>query len=299
MENSDYLLVDGTNLAFRGFYAVKNLSRKDGLATNAIYGFISSLWSLENVLKAENKVIFFDCGRSKSRMEILPDYKANRPPTPDEFKIQIPWIKKISELLGYHVIEREGIEADDLIGSWAKKISNEQQTCAIASSDKDLMQLVDSFVSQYVPADWKKFTQTDVFEKMGVLPTQIVDFLSLVGDSADNFNGIQGVGPKTAATWLNKYSSINCLLENSNSVKPERFQQILKNSTELITRNVKLATLQTNHFSTSDEQLYSIKKLPSANLISVLKELELNSLLKKANERITTNTLVNQQQELF
>lgn len=288
MFKTDYALVDGTHLAFRNFYAVKNLSRKDGFPTNALYGFVGSLWNLENKVQINHKIIFFDRGRSKKRLEILSEYKANRPPAPENFKIQLPWIKRLSQLLGYTLIEKEGVEADDLIGAWAERISREGKNGLIISADKDLMQCINKNIQQLVPenSEWSQLGIKEVEKKFGVHPNQMVDFLALTGDNIDHFRGVDGVGPKTAAGWLKTYGSIEILLHNLSNLKPERFRALLETSKNLLLRNQMLVKLETANLI-SEVDWISAQKMHETieELIQALQELELHSLVKRAYER--------------
>lgn len=227
-----YVIVDGNNLAFRCFYGVKQLSNQQQLPVNAIYGFVNSILSLGQTVNYQQLIVCFDCSRSERRLQLLGEYKANRSATPEEFKVQLPYIKQIIPLLGGICFEKKGVEADDLIGALCATSSENKQTAVIVSADKDLMQCVNSFVSQLVPSNqgWTLLDPMGVFNKMQVHPEQIVDFLALMGDNADNYPGIQGVGPKTAAKWLAVYGTLNNLLEKVDTLTPERFRHVLCNS---------------------------------------------------------------------
>lgn len=245
MNASHFLLVDGTNLAFRSFYGIQYLSNSQQLPVNAIYGFFNSLLTLAQTHSFERAIICFDCGHSTARTDILDTYKKNRAPTPDDFKKQLPYIKELIPLFGWVCCERIGIEADDLIATWAQLATQRQQSVAIVSADKDLMQCVTDTVHQIVPNSngWYSLDPAGVVEKVGVYPHQIVDYLALIGDSADNYLGLPGVGPKTAAKWLNAYQSIDGIYAHLSTVKPERFQSVLSQSRTLIERNQSLARL--------------------------------------------------------
>ncbi|MDR0755299.1 MAG: hypothetical protein LBE99_00035, partial [Puniceicoccales bacterium] len=139
---TDYLLIDGTNLVFRSFYGVKHLSDASTPPVNAIYGFVNTLWSLEQWIQYRHLWIFFDCSRSIRRTQLLPDYKANRATTPEALKQQLPLLRQLIPHLGGHILEKMGVEADDLLGTLAQKISQNNGKAVIVSADKDLMQCV-------------------------------------------------------------------------------------------------------------------------------------------------------------
>ena len=225
-----FLLVDGNNLAFRCFYGVAPLTNAQGMPVQAIYGFLHSLQILEIQLRPDVTIVCFDGGRCQKRLQLAADYKGNRAPTPDDFKVQMPYIKQATTLSGMLCCEKEGIEADDLIGSWCTFSEETNSKAVIASADKDMMQCVGTSVSQKIPSHhgWVSLDEQGVFEKTGVWPNQIADFLALIGDTADNYTGIAGVGPKTAASWLQCYGSIEGIFKNLKTLKPERFRSILE-----------------------------------------------------------------------
>lgn len=286
-----YAIIDGNNLAFRCFYGVKALSDLNQLPVNAVYGFVNSLLALEQTVNYEHFVVCFDCSRSERRLELLSEYKSNRIATPEGFKVQLPYIKQIIPLLGGICYERHGIEADDLIGSFCAKVSMDKETAVIVSADKDLMQCVNVYVSQLIPSNqgWILLDRVGVFDKMHVYPEQIVDFLALMGDHADNYPGIQGVGPKTAAKWLYTYGTLDNLLVHLDSVTPERFRKILSESMDLLVKNKSLAALDYNEAYAKDMLgclNHSEKDYDS--LIKLLDRLNLNRLASKFKNKIGT-----------
>ena len=280
----DYLLVDGNNLAFRSFYGVKYLSNLQQLPVNAIYGFFNSLHTLQQTVRYQHLVVCFDCGRSQRRTQLLDTYKANRAETPEDFKPQIPYIKQLIPLMGGTCCEQAGIEADDIIGSLCQKIRQEHRSAAIVSADKDLMQCVCEAIEQIIPTPqgWMRMTPEDVEQKMGVRPEQIIDFLALMGDSADNYPGISGVGPKTAMQWLLKYDNLETIYKNLDILCPGRFRQILPQSRDLLQKNRQLAALDCNpkYAETFWGQIHNaVANLPS--LGKALEELGLKRLAQK------------------
>ena len=280
----DYLLVDGNNLAFRSFYGVKYLSNSQQLPVNAIYGFFNSLHTLQQTVRYQHLVVCFDCGRSQRRTQLLDTYKANRAETPEDFKPQIPYIKQLVPLMGGTCCEQAGIEADDIIGSLCQKIRQEHRPAAIVSADKDLMQCVCGTIDQIIPTPqgWTRLNADEVKQKMGVRPEQIIDFLALMGDSADNYPGIPGVGPKTAMQWLLEYGNLETIYENLATLRPERFREILAQSRDLLQKNQQLAALDCNpkYAETFWPQIQNtVANLPS--LGKALEDLGLKRLAQK------------------
>ena len=286
MIETDYLCVDGTYLAFRSFYGVKPLENTNHLPVNAIYGFFNTLLSLEQLIHWKHLLIFFDCSRSKKRLELLEDYKSNRAETPEAFKIQLPYIKQLTIAWGAACIERMDVEADDLIGTWAHFASENKQNLVILSSDKDLMQCVNTYVHQMIrtPDDWHLLNIAGVVEKMNVMPEQIVDYLALVGDSIDHYEGLPGVGPKTATNWLKQYGSLENILQHKDIIEPKRFRPLLQEFADRLFRNQALAKLEIDMQFIPDIQKQIQKTFRDTNLLkTLLIELNLNNLLKKLN----------------
>lgn len=289
MSNSQkkWLLIDGFNLIFRCFFGVPMLIRKDGMPTNVLHGFMRSIFKLEDTLKPDAVCVFFDSGGSKERTNILSDYKANRPETPKELKTQIPFVKLLSVALGYYTQELAGVEADDLLVSLANKISTAGEIAYIFSADKDFAQCVNENIFQVLPPkgedkSLKILDKYGIFEKFDVYPEQIVDYLSMIGDSADNIKGINGVGPKTATKWLKEFGSIENILQNISRIQPARFQSKIIDAQEILKRNKLLIALNRNMEYNLPEA--KINRAPD-ELFKLLSDLEMNSLLKEAKKR--------------
>ncbi|MBP5191549.1 MAG: 5'-3' exonuclease [Opitutales bacterium] len=297
--NRTFLLIDGNNLAFRCFYGVTHLSNPNGMPVNAIYGFIHSLWMLEEQVPSAIGIVCFDHGRSEKRLQLLQDYKANRSPTPEAFKVQMLYIQEVVPFLGMLCCKGCDVEADDWIGSWSNFAVQSHDQAVIASADKDMMQCVNARVRQMIPTaqGWSSLDEQGVFKKMGVYPHQIVDYLSLIGDYADHYGGIPGVGPKTAARWLNDYGSLEKILQHTATLQPERFRSILEQSRVLLQRNQQLAMLDgsQDRIEPMIPQLDRLQPNPEA-FEKLLRELHLEKLLRKWQERRDQKP---QQAELF
>lgn len=295
-DKNSWLLVDGHNMAFRCFYAVPEMTTSSGMPVNAIHGWIRSLWKLEDMLCPNAVAIFFDAGGSDDRRAILSTYKANRKPMPEQLKKQIHYLHLLSVAHGYYVISQEGVEADDLLGAWARKLDSYGETSYIASGDKDFAQCINENIIQVLPptmsshGTWRQLDRDGVYEKFGVFPEQIVDYLSLVGDTADNIRGVDGIGEKTAQKLLIKYGSIDYMLSHLGDVVPEKMREKISNSVELLRRNRALISLH----SVPEYSLPEAKiKRSVDDIFSLMKELELYSLMKTASSKFT------QQGELF
>lgn len=245
-------LIDSCNLIFRCFYAIPFLNDDNNIPVNAVLGTVKTILQIRTIYNPENIVFFFDKGKDQNRLSLCQEYKANREQMPDAVKIQIPIIQDFISTLGYVNIVQTGCEADDLIGTFAKKYQSKFDEIIIYSKDKDFAQCVENNVLQLIPESGNPllgnvYDRHDIKEKFGIYPEQIVDYLSLIGDSADNINGIYGVGPKTAVRWLQKFGSIdNILTWHLQDITPIRFQQIMNENHALLHRNQKIITIKTN-----------------------------------------------------
>ncbi len=214
----DCTVIDGSGFVYRAYYGYPKLSRFDGLEVGALYGFCSMLLNIIKQEKCSYCAIIFDSGRKTFRNEIYKDYKANRDEAPADLISQFSLIRDAAALFGAKVISINGFEADDVIASICEKMSIAHKTVKIVSSDKDLMQLVSKAVQVYDPVKSKIFTEQGVFDKFGVFPNQLVDFLALVGDTSDNVPGVKGIGPKTAAKLIEQFDSIEVIYDNLSEI---------------------------------------------------------------------------------
>ncbi len=241
-----FLLVDGHAYAYRAFFAIRELSGPDGQPTNAILGFVKMLQKLQENLNPTHILVVWDAGLDSLRTQLLPEYKAQRPITPPSLDVQFTQIQDFLRASGVAGISVDGIEADDLIASYALAAASVQMDVVIASSDKDFMQLVGPNIRLSNPGDKRDrlWSETDVQEKTNVLPAQIVDYLSILGDSVDNIDGIPGVGPKTAAELLNTFGSIDAILNNIASIPSARIRAAIDTRRDILKRNRDLITLR-------------------------------------------------------
>jgi DNA polymerase-1 len=244
-----YLLYDGYNLCFRAFFGMPELRRSDGLLTNAVHGWVRTLWMLKDQEAPDREIAIFDMGVS-TRTDLLPDYKANRQETPAEFEAQMPYVRKITEAMGIAVVEEDRVEADDLMASLAIRMKEAGHEVILVSADKDLGQVVQTDIIQLIPpptanprTGWKRLDAAGIEARFGVRPALIPDYLALIGDSSDNIPGIKGVGPKTAAKWLREYGGLEAVIASANYLQPARFQGVVAKEADKLRRNYKVTTL--------------------------------------------------------
>jgi DNA polymerase-1 len=240
------LIVDGHAYAYRAFHAIRGLRSPSGAPTNAIYGFVKMLAKMRAAIQPTHLMVVWDGGLSAERTAALPEYKAHRPEMPDDLKPQFDEIVSYLNAAGVASFCRDGVEADDYIACLARRAADAGLAAVIASSDKDFMQLVSARVGLLNPNDKSETVWTDeqVCAKAGVEPLQIVDWLSLMGDSVDNIPGVPGIGPKTAAGLLNQFGSVAELFRRLDEVKSERVRGALRGSADAVRRNRELVRLR-------------------------------------------------------
>lgn len=287
-----WMLVDGFNLAYRCFFAIPELTRADGFPTNALHGWVKSLWKLADQEKPDVTLVFFDLGNAQDRLALHPEYKAQREEMPEGLVRQLPYVKSLTRAMGHVGIEQDGVESDDLLASQAVALARGGHDVLIVSSDKDFAQIVDDRIKIMLPPPsanpklgWRLLDAPGVREKFGVPPVQIAHYLALVGDTSDNIPGIEGVGPKTAAKWLAECGgSVECVIEKVAELKPERFREVVTANAERLRTNLKLTTLNL--------ALPTVSVPPEvphpAELLKLLTELEMKSTLAEAQKRYAT-----------
>ena len=237
-------VIDGSSYLYRAFHAMPPLTTSSGQPTGAVKGVTNMLMNLKKDSEGSPIIVVFDAKGKTFRSDIYSEYKANRPPMPDELRDQLIPVKSICRAIGFPLIEIEGVEADDVIATISKMAKDAKYKCVISSLDKDLMQLVeDPHTTIMDTMKHKIFNEEGVFEKFGVKPNQIRDMLALVGDTSDNIPGVPKVGQKTAAKWLNEYGNLNNIKENAESIKGVVGEN-LRNSIDDLDRNVELVSLK-------------------------------------------------------
>ncbi len=212
------ILVDGSSWLYRAFHALPPLTNRDNEPTGAIYGMTKMLRKLLREYGAERVVVVFDPRGKTFRNDLYAEYKANRPPVPPELSAQFEGIRDIVRALGLPLIQRDGVEADDVIGTLATRAAAAGETVLIVTGDKDMAQLVTERIELLDTMQDRRTDIARVQEKFGVGPALIADYLALVGDSSDNIPGVAKVGPKTAAKWLNEYGSLDGVIANAGDI---------------------------------------------------------------------------------
>ena len=242
-------IVDGSGYIFRAYHALPPLTRKsDGLPTGAVAGFCNMLWKLMTDMKAApdaptHLAVVFDKSEHTFRNELYPEYKAHRPPAPEDLIPQFPLVRDATRAFGVPCLEIGGYEADDIIAAYACQVRDSGGEVVIVSSDKDLMQLVGGPVSMFDPMKNVRIGPAEVFEKFGVTPDKVVDVQALCGDSVDNVPGAPGIGIKTASALINEYGDLDTLLARAGEIKQDKRRQTLIDFADQIRLSRQLVTL--------------------------------------------------------
>ena len=278
-------LIDGSGFIFRAYHALPPLTRSDGTPTNAVSGFTSMLMKLVEDNTADHIAVIFDAGRRTFRNDLYPEYKAHRPPAPEDLIPQFPLIRQAVQALNVACVEMEGFEADDLIATYARQAREKGMKVTIVSSDKDLMQLVADDVELWDAMKNKAINRDAVIEKFGVPPEKVVDVQALAGDSADNVPGVPGIGVKTAAQLIEEYGDLDTLLARAGEIKQPKRRQTLLDNAEAARISRQLVTLRDDVPDVQPLETFA-KALPEiGTLTAFLEEMEFRRLLATVKGR--------------
>ena len=285
-----YYLIDGSGYIFRAYYALPPLTRKiDGLPTGAVSGFCSMLFKLledsksdRNLQKPTHFAVIFDSARKTFRNDIYSEYKANRAEAPDDLAPQFEYIRKSVLAFNLPSVELVNYEADDLIATYVDKILKGGGKVTIVSSDKDLMQLFRKNVRIYDPMKNKFITEEDIQKKFGVDSGKVIDVQALAGDSSDNVPGVPGIGVKTAAELINKYGTLEKLLNSATEIKQNKRRETLIENKDKAIISKQLVTLKNDAPIDRNLSEFELKKIDKDKLYKFLREMEFNRLLSSA-----------------
>ena len=292
--NKLVILVDGSSFLFRAYHALPPLNNSKGQPTGAILGVANMLRKMIDEYPTPHFIVIFDAPGKTFRDELFSDYKANRPPTPEDLKIQIKPIHELIRIMGIPLLVESGVEADDVIGTLAHQAFDLGMRVIISTGDKDMAQLVNDQITLENTMSETRMDRDGVFEKFGVHPHQMIDYLALVGDTSDNIPGVPKVGPKTAAKWLDQYGSADKLIASADEIKG-KVGENLRASLDQIPLSQQLTTIKCDvplpvgidELKRSDTDLTQLRNL--------LQELEFSSWLRQLDN---TNNEVNSGQAL-
>lgn len=281
MQQDKLVLVDGSSYLFRAYHALPPLTNSKGFPTGAIYGVINMIKKLLEDEAASNFIVIFDAPGKTFRNDLYKEYKATRPPMPDDLRPQIEPIHNIIKAMGLPLVMINNVEADDVIGTLSKKASDKNMNVIISTGDKDMAQLVNRNISLINTMNNQRLDRDGVKLKFGVYPEQIIDYLALIGDKSDNVPGIPGVGAKTASKWLNEYNSLEKIVEKSNLINGKIGEKFRANINQL-PLSKKLVTIDQDLDINLTE--YKNAEPNKELLLSIYKELELNTFYSQISD---------------
>ena len=271
-------LIDGSAYVYRAFHALRDLANSEGLPTNAVFGFTRMLIKLIQECQPQHMAMFFDAKGPTFRHEIYPEYKANRPPMPDELVVQLPYIKEVTAGFNIPVIEMTGYEADDLIGTYARLAEAAGCDVVMVTGDKDFMQLVSDHVSIWDPMKDKVIDRDGIVKEFGLEPMQMIDVMGLSGDTADNIPGVPGIGPKTAVTLIREFGSMQALYERIDEVKAAKQREKLAANKEQALLSRELVTINQTIPLELDLQQFAVQSPDDKVLSGLFQKLEFRQL---------------------
>ena len=246
------VLIDGHSILNRAFYGIPDLSNAEGLHTNAIYGFLNIMLKIIEEEKPAYLAVAFDLKAPTFRHQIYPEYKGTRKGMPDELKCQVPVMKEVLKSMGILIMEKEGLEADDILGTFAKKAQSDGLEVALVSGDRDLLQIADEHIKIRIPktkggkTEVEDYYAKDVLETMQVTPVQFIELKALMGDTSDNIPGVPKVGPKTATDLMTTYGSLDNIYEHLEEISKKSVRETLRENKHLADLSKILATIEIN-----------------------------------------------------
>ena len=282
------VLIDGHSILNRAFFGIPDLTNSEGLHTNAVYGFLNIMFKILEEEQPDYLTVAFDVSQPTFRHEMFAEYKGTRKPMAEELRQQVPLMKEMLHAMGVTVIEKGGYEADDLLGTIAKRSEAKGLDVSIVSGDRDLLQLATDHIRIRIPKTKKTGTEIedyntkDVIEKYMVTPEEFIDVKALMGDTSDNIPGVPGIGEKTATALIAQYGSIENCYEHVDEIKPPRASKNLKEYYELAQMSKTLATIEINadiDYDLKSARLEQISDLYTEDAYLMCKRLEFKNLL--------------------
>jgi DNA polymerase-1 len=285
-----FILVDGSSYLYRAFHALPELTNSHGEQTGAVYGVLNMLRKLVDSYRPQFMAVVFDARGKTFRDDLYPEYKANRPSMPEELSAQVEPLHQLVRAMGFPLLQVPGVEADDVIGTLAEQATKAGWETVISTGDKDLAQLVNDQVSLINTMNDSYMDESAVRNKFGVTPEQIIDFLALVGDSADNIPGIPKVGPKTAAKWLSQYGSLDELVAHAGDIKG-KVGENLRAHLDQLALSKELATIRCDLELEQQPEELKLQEADTEALRAGFERLEFKTWLRQLEEDTDDNSV--------
>lgn len=278
------VIIDGSSLLYRAFYAIPSLSDSQGRPTNAVYGFLNMLLKLYEQLQPQYVAVAFDKDKHTFRNDLFDGYKATRKPAPDDLRPQFGLIRDVLSCLGIHVLELEGYEGDDIIGTIAKHMAQEQLEIAVVTGDRDALQLVDDDITVHLTkkgiTNMLAVTPAVMEAEYGYAPAQVIDMKALMGDTADNIPGVPGVGEKTALKLITQFHSVEGVYDHLDEVKGKKLQEKLRDNHDKAMLSKELATIRCDVPITYTLEMFTPKPRQE-DVIELFRSLGFKNLLER------------------
>ena len=278
------LLIDGNAIMHRAYHALPPFKAEDGTPTNVVYGYLSMLNKVVVDFKPDYLISCFDTPKVTFRNKIFKEYQSQRPKIDDDFIVQIPLVKKALDEAGIERMEKDGYEADDLIGTITRIFETNKFRVVILTGDKDIFQLITDNVFVAAPqlglANIKIFDKSEVEKKLDVAPNQIIEYKALAGDPSDNYPGASGIGPKTASKLIHQFGTVENIYTNIEKVESEKVKDVLKKEKDSVYLSKKLATIMTDVDIDLDIEKLKFKGF-NKKLIDFLTQYQMNTLTKR------------------
>ena len=299
------VLIDGHSIINRAFYGLPDLTNSEGMHTNGVYGFLNIMLKILDEEKPDYLTVAFDVSEPTFRHKIYPEYKGTRKKMPDELAEQVPVLQEVLKAMGISIVMQGGYEADDILGTIAKKAENEDIEVTLVSGDRDLLQLASETVKISIPktkkggSEVEEYHTQDVIDKYGVTPLQIIDLKGLMGDASDNIPGVPGVGEKTAVKILTAFPSVEEAYIHIDEITPKRAQTLLRDNKELAFLSKKLATIKTDCDINYSFENAKLNNIFTADALEWVKRLELKTLIKRFDASVVSKVSVKPQDFIY
>ena len=282
------VLIDGHSILNRAFFGIPDLTNSEGLHTNAVYGFLNILFKILEEEQPNYLTVAFDVSQPTFRHKMYAEYKGTRKPMAEELREQVPLMKEMLKAMGVTIVEKGGYEADDILGTIAKRSEAEGLEVSVVSGDRDLLQLATDHIKIRIPktkrtgTEIEDYNTKEVLEKYQVTPIEFIDVKALMGDTSDNIPGVPGIGEKTATALIAQYGSIENCYAHVDEIKPPRASKNLKENYELAQMSKTLATIEIHadiDYDLQGARLEQIKDLYTEEAYLLCKRLEFKNLL--------------------
>ncbi len=289
------VLIDGNSIINRAFYGIPDLTNREGIHTNAIYGFLNILFKTLEEEEPSHLLVAFDEKAPTFRHNMFKEYKGTRKPMPEELREQVPILKEILQAMNIRIYSKEGIEADDILGTMAKKGERDGYEVSVVSGDRDLLQLATETILVRIPKTRggktvvEDYHAAQVIEKYHVTPMQIIDLKGLMGDTSDNIPGVPGIGEKTAVKILTMFGTLENAMEHLDEITPNRARESLRNNLKLAKISKELATIVTDCKLGINMEECLIEDMFNEKAYHLIQSLDLKTILKRFDSDTARN----------